>query len=250
MDGVLWRADEAIGDLPAIFDAIAARGLKVTLATNNSTKSPEAHQEKLASFGVNLDVSQITTSSMALAALLKETFPDGGELYIIGMEGLFDALEAEGFRVFSGDNLPENPIAVVTGMDWEMDYQKIANASLLIQKGLPFYASNPDKTYPTPAGLMPGAGTLIAAVETASGVTPIVAGKPSAFLFQLAMQKMGVLPEETLMVGDRLETDILGGQNAGCKTALVLSGVTTKERGEAWMPKVDVIAKNLGELVF
>ena len=250
MDGVLWRADEAIGDLPTVFDAIAARGLKVTLATNNSTKSPEAHQEKLASFGVNLDVSQITTSSMALAALLKETFPDGGELYIIGMEGLFDALEAEGFRVFSGDNLPENPVAVVTGMDWEMDYQKIANASLLIQKGLPFYASNPDKTYPTPAGLMPGAGTLIAAVETASGVTPIVAGKPSAFLFQLAMQKMGVLPEETLMVGDRLETDILGGQNAGCKTALVLSGVTTRERGEAWMPKVDVIAENLGELVF
>ena len=249
MDGVLWRADEAIGDLPTIFDAITARGLKVTLATNNSTKSPEAHQEKLASFGVSLDILQITTSSMALAALLKEKFPEGGDLYIIGMEGLFNAVEAVDFRVFSGNKLPENPIAVVAGMDWEMDYQKIANASLFIQKGAPFYATNPDKTYPTPEGLMPGAGTLLAAIETASGVAPLVAGKPQAYLFQLAMQRMGVSPEETLVVGDRLETDILGGQNAGCKTALVLSGVTTRERGEAWMPKVDIIAENLGELV-
>ncbi len=249
MDGVLWRADESIGDLPTIFNSITARGLKVTLATNNSTKSPELHQEKLASFGVNLDVSQVTTSSMALAALLKENFPEGGDLYIVGMEGLFNAVEAEGFRVFSGDNLPENPLAVVAGMDWKMDYQKIANASLFIQQGAPFYATNPDKTYPTPQGLMPGAGTLLAAVETASGVAPIMAGKPQAYLFQLAMQKMGVTSEETLMVGDRLETDILGGQNAGCKTALVLSGVTTRGRGEAWMPKVDIIANDLSELV-
>jgi 4-nitrophenyl phosphatase len=249
MDGVLWRGEEAIGDLPAIFDTITKRGLKVILATNNSTRSPEAHLEKLSKFDVKLDVSQITTSSMALAALLKEAFPKGGDLYIIGMEGLFRAVEAEGFRAFSGDELPEKPVAVLAGMDWKMDYQKIANASLFIQKGAPFYATNPDKTYPTPEGLMPGAGTLLAAVETASGVAPIVAGKPEAYLFQLAMQRMGVSPEETLVVGDRLETDILGGQNAGCKTALVLSGVTTRERGEAWMPKVDFIAGNLGEFL-
>ena len=250
MDGVLWRGEEAIGDLPAIFDAIAQRGLKVTLATNNSTKSPKAHLEKLAGFGVNLDISQITTSSMALAALLKETFPKGGDLYIIGMDGLFEAVEAEGFHAFSGDELPENPVAVVAGMDWEMDYQKIANASLFIQKGAPFYATNPDKTYPTPEGLMPGAGTLLAAIETASGVKPIVAGKPQPYLFQLAMRQMGVTPEETLMVGDRLETDVLGGQNAGCKTALVLSGVTSREDAEVWNPRPDLIIDELSSLFF
>jgi 4-nitrophenyl phosphatase len=249
MDGVLWRGEEAIGDLPAIFDAIAQRDLKVTLATNNSTRTPDAHLDKLASFGVKLDITQITTSSMALAALIKETFPKGGELYIIGMDGLFEAVEAEGFRAFSGDELPENPVAVVAGMDWEMDYQKIANASLFIQKGVPFYATNPDKTYPAPEGLMPGAGTLLAAIETASGGTPIVAGKPGPYLFQLAMQKMGISPAETLMVGDRLETDVLGGQNARCKTALVLSGVTTRERGEAWHPKMDILAENLTEVL-
>ena len=248
MDGVLWRGNEPIGDLPAIFDSIKARGLKVILATNNSTKIPEAHLVKLAGFGVKLDLSQVTTSSMAAAALLKEKFPQGGELYVVGMEGVFHAVGAAGFRVFHDDALPEKPVAVLAGMDWAMDYQKIANASILIQKGAPFYATNPDKTFPTPEGLMPGAGTLLAAIETASGVAPIMAGKPEPFLFQLAMQRMGVSAEETLVVGDRLETDILGGQNAGCKTALVLSGVTTKERGEAWMPKVDIIVDRLDSL--
>ena len=249
MDGVLWRGDEAIGDLPAIFETIAARGLKVTLATNNSTKTPEAHLAKLAGFGVKLNISQVTTSSMAAAALLKEKFPQGGDLYVVGMEGVFRAVEEAGFNVFYEDRIPSNPVAVLAGMDWAMDYQKIANASLLIQKGAPFYATNPDKTYPTPQGLMPGAGTLLAALETASGVSPIVAGKPEPFLFQLAMQRMGVSPEETLVVGDRLETDILGGQNAGCKTALVLSGVTTREQGEAWNPRVDLIVDGLGGLI-
>lgn len=250
MDGVLWRADEIIGNLPTIFDAIAARGLKVTLATNNSTRSPEAHLEKLAGFGVELDLSQIVTSSMAAAALLKERFPKGGNLYVVGMEGIIKAVEAQGFQAFTEGNIPDNPLAVVAGMDWELNYQKIAEAALLIQKGVPFYATNPDKTFPTPRGLMPGIGTLLSAISTASlDVEPIIAGKPEAYPFQLAMQRMGVSPSETLVVGDRLETDILGGQNAGCKTALVLSGVTTKERGEAWVPKMNFIAENLGELI-
>ncbi len=250
MDGVLWRGNEAIGDLPAIFDAIAERGLKVTIATNNSTRSPEDHLEKLAGFGVNLENAQVLTSSMATAALLKENFPKGGDLYVIGMEGLFEAVEAEGFRAFGEGNKPENPVAVVTGADWKIDYEKLANASILIQNGAPFYGTNPDKTYPTPQGLMPGAGSILAAIEAASGISPFVAGKPKPYLFQLAMRRMHVSPNETLMVGDRLETDVLGGQNAGCRTALVLSGVTTRERGEAWRPKADFIAENLGELVF
>ena len=249
MDGVLWREEEAIGNLPALFERIAARGLKVTLATNNSTKTPEAHLEKLTRFGVDLALSQVTTSSMAAAALLKENLPQGGEVYVLGMEGAFRAVAEAGFRVFHDDELPKNPVAVLVGMDWEMNYQKIANTSLLIQHGAPFYATNPDKTYPTPQGLMPGAGTLLAAIETASGVAPIIAGKPQPYLFELATRRMGVTPAETLVVGDRLETDILGGQNAGCRTALVLSGVTTASQAEAWRPKIDFISENLGVLL-
>ncbi|RLD03174.1 MAG: haloacid dehalogenase [Chloroflexi bacterium] len=249
LDGVLWKDLEAIGDLPANFEKIRALGLKVTLATNNSTRTSEERLEKLASFGVNTEGINILTSSIATAALLQEKFPQGGDLYVVGMEGIIGEVEKRGFRVFTEKNVPENPLAVVVGMDWALNYEKIANASILIQKGAPFYATNPDKTFPTPEGLMPGAGTLLAAIETASGVAPIMAGKPSPYLFELAMQKMGVSPAETLMVGDRLETDILGGQNAGCKTACVLSGVTARARAEAWLPKVDFIAADLAALL-
>ncbi|MBL6961180.1 MAG: HAD-IA family hydrolase, partial [Anaerolineales bacterium] len=114
----------------------------------------------------------------------------------------------------------------------------------------PYYATNPDNTYPSTFGQLPGAGSIIAALTAATGVDPIVAGKPEPYLFNLAMQQMGVSPEETLVVGDRLETDILGGRNAGCKTALVLTGVATREEGQAWIPKVDMIVENLSNIVF
>lgn len=250
MDGVLWRGGEALGDLPAIFEKIASRGLKVVLATNNSTRTPRAHFDKLASFGVQLSPDQIITSSMAVGALLRDHFPQGGSVYAVGMEGVFDALEKAGFRTYRDGEHPAKVDAVVAGMDQAFTYEKVANAARLIRKDAPFYATNPDKTFPTPQGLMPGAGTLLAAIEAASDVAPIVAGKPKAYLFQLAMRRMGVMPGETLMIGDRLETDILGGQNAGCKTALVLSGVSTREEGEAWQPKVDLIAENLSEIIF
>ena len=250
MDGVLWRADEPIGDLPAIFASIAERGLKVTLATNNSTRTPADYIKKLAKFGVYLDEAQVLNSSLAAAALLKEKFPAGGDVYVVGESGLVDALAAQGFTPFVGEEQPPAPLAVVAGLDKGINYEKLTRATLLIRAGVPYYATNPDKTFPTPHGQVPGAGTILAALTAATDVEPIVAGKPEPYLFKLAMQRMGVLPEETLVVGDRLETDILGGQNAGCKTALVLSGISTRERGEAWLPKVDMIVDELGELVF
>ena len=249
MDGVLWRGAEPIGDLPTLFKTIAARGLKVILATNNSTRTAEQHLEKVKSFGVELDVSQILTSSMATAAQLKEDFPDGGDLYVIGHEGITHAVEAEGFRVFQDNEMPENPVAVVSGIDWEITYKKIANAATLIRKGAPFYGTNPDKTFPTPNGLMPGAGTVLAAIETAGGKAPIISGKPEPYLLQLAIRRMGVMPNETLMVGDRLETDILGGQNAGCFTAQVLSGVSTRAEGKAMTPQPTIIADDLSTVL-
>ncbi len=245
MDGVLWRGNQPIGDLPAIFAEIKARQLKVTLATNNSTRTAEQHLEKVKGFGVALDVTQILSSSMATAAQLKEDFPNGGDVYVIGHEGITTALEHEGFRVFQEDAMPANPVAVVSGIDWEIDYKKIANAATLVRNGAPFYGTNPDKTFPTPNGLMPGAGTILAAIDTASGVAPIISGKPEPYLLQLAMRRMGVLPNETLMVGDRLETDVLGGQNAGCFTAQVLTGVSTRAEGEAIEKRPDIIADDL-----
>jgi len=257
MDGVLWRAGEPIGDLKANFEAIARRKLKVSLATNNSTRTSADYVQKLASFGVQIDESQVFNASSAAATLLKEKFPDGGDVYIVGESGLTDALTVQGFRPYTAEEndfppaLEKNsPVAVVSGLDLGISYKKLAHATLLIRAGVPFYATNPDKSYPSPYGQLPGAGAIHALLTAASGVEPIVAGKPIPYLFELAMQQMGVSPTDTLVIGDRLETDILGGQSAGCKTALVLSGVAAREEGEAWMPKVDIIVEKLSDLVF
>ncbi|MHC1740926.1 MAG: HAD-IIA family hydrolase [Anaerolineaceae bacterium] len=244
MDGVLWRENEAIGDLPGTFARFEKAGLKILLATNNATKTQEMYIDKLASMGVALQKEQIINSAMGVAYLLKKRFPKGGPVYVIGEIGLTSALEVAGF--YHSD---QNPIAVIASMDRQINFAKLKQATLFIRRGIPFYATNPDRTFPTPEGLIPGAGALLAALVTASDVEPIIAGKPSPTLYEFALEKLGTLPEETLAVGDRVETDILGGQKAGLRTALVLSGIATRAEGLAWTPKIDLIVPELGDLL-
>jgi len=244
MDGVLWRENDPIGDLNAIFRGFHETGLKVMLATNNATRTPAQYVEKITSLGGIVEEDQIVNSSMGVTYLLKKRFPQGGPVYAIGEIGLIRALEQEGFI-----QSEEPGLAVIGSMDREINFQKLKKATLLIRSGIPFYFTNPDRTFPTPEGLIPGAGSLLAALEAASDVTPIIAGKPSTTLFEFALERLGTKPEETLVVGDRLETDILGGQRAGCKTALVLSGIATKEEAEAWQPKSDLIVNDLSDLL-
>ncbi len=244
MDGVLWRENAAIGDLPWIFDRFAALDLRVVLATNNGTRTPEQYIQKISSFGVAVTKDQIINSAMAVAHLLKKRFPNGGPVYIIGEVGLSTALKDAGFY-----HAEENVLAVIGGMDRAIDFNKLKRATLLIRAGAPFYFTNPDRTYPTPEGLIPGAGSILAALEAACDVKAIIAGKPSPALFEFALENLGSAPENTLVVGDRLETDILGGQTVHCKTALVLSGVATAAEGESWTPKIDLILPELADLV-
>jgi 4-nitrophenyl phosphatase len=139
--------------------------------------------------------------------------------------------------------------AVVMGIDRGVNFQKVSEATLLVRRGIPFYATNPDKTFPTPRGEIPGAGAWYSIIVTATDVQPVVAGKPFPFLMELALEKLGTKKEETLVVGDRLETDIAAGQAAGCPTALVLSGVSTMEEADLWRPKIDIIASDLETLI-
>jgi len=125
----------------------------------------------------------------------------------------------------------------------------LKTASLLVRSGAPFIATNPDKTLPTPVGLVPGAGTLVAAVQTATDVAPYYVGKPAPELYNLALERLGTSPVNTLVVGDRLETDIAGAQALGCLTALVLSGATTAEMAAGWRPAPDCIARDLADLL-
>lgn len=243
MDGVLWKSNQPLCDLQGLFNNFEKEKIKVILATNNGTHSIDDYLGKLSQFGVNLMKWQIVTSSMALAYLVRKKIPKGGPVYIMGSLALKEAVVEQGFFHSTTDAQ-----AVVVGLDWEFNYKMIKDASLMIQKGLPFYFTNPDPTYPTPEGNVPGAGTLLAALEAATGVRAQLAGKPEPFLFELAMQRMDSAPDETIVVGDRLSTDILGGYNAGCFTVFVLSGVNSKNDLEKWNPQPDLIIDNISHL--
>lgn len=248
MDGVLWKGDAPIGDLPAIFERIRERGLIVAFATNNGTITPEQYVERLAGFGLTVQPWQVVTSSLGAAHLLNIKIPAGGPVFAIGEEGLMLALREKGFEPLSVEEA-EKAQAVVMGIDRDINFAKMCEATLLVRRGVPFYATNPDRTFPIPRGEIPGAGAWISVIVTASGIEPIYAGKPAPYLLELARERLGTDKAETLVVGDRLETDIAGGQGAGYPVALMLSGVSTREQGEAWRPVVDFFAQDLGTLV-
>ncbi len=245
MDGVLWRGSQPIGDLPAIFTRIEARGWRTILATNNATRTIEQYLERLRSYGVVLEPWQVINSAQATASYLSQRFPDGGPVYIIGEKGLYHALEQRGF--IPGE---DGAVAVVVGMDRELTYTKLRVATLLIRSGVPFVATNPDRTYPSPDGLVPGAGSILAALEAATYVHPIIAGKPDPEMYRIALERLETAPQETLVVGDRPETDIAGAQVLGCPSALVLSGVTSLEQAHAWQPPPELIAPDLASIVY
>jgi len=248
MDGVIWKADAPIGNLPEIFARIRERGLKFVFATNNGTRTPKEYQQKLANLGVDVEPAQVVTSALAVANMLAHKYPRGTKIFMIGGLGVREALEEKGFDLLSTENAPEAQ-AFVMGIDRDINFEKIAEATLLVRAGIPFYATNTDRTFPTPRGEIPGAGSWLSVITTATGVEPIVAGKPFPFMMELSLERLGTTKEETLIVGDRLETDIASGQAVGCPTAAVLSGVSTKEQAEAWKPSPTMIAENLAELV-
>jgi len=249
MDGVLWTENSPIGDLPKIFNFISDQKIKLSLATNNSTRTPEKYVEKLSEYGVtNVQEWQIITSSLVLANELSRLFPGKGDVYVIGEDGLIDAIENEGFSVVGADHA-DKVVAVAVGIDRNITFDKLRKATLLIRKGVLFLGTNPDKTFPTPDGLILGTGALLAALSAATDVSPKIMGKPSPDMIKLARNRLGSLPGETLVVGDRLETDIASGQADGCLTALVLSGVTQLEAVSGWHPAPDYCVENLSTLL-
>src|SRR4026209_639495 len=248
MDGVIWKADAPIGDLAEIFARIQARGLKYIFATNNGTKTPEQYAQRLVDFGVNAEPRQVVTSALGIAHILTQKFPPGTKVFMIGEDGVHQALNEKGFEILSVEDAP-NAQVVVMGLDRGVDFAKILEATLLVRRGIPFYATNPDKTFPTPRGEIPGAGAWISVITTATDIEPIYAGKPYPFMMELSLEMLGRKNEETLVVGDRLETDITAGQAIGCPTALVLSGVATREQAGAWKPKIDIIIDDLTTLI-
>jgi 4-nitrophenyl phosphatase len=237
MDGVLWHGETPVPGLASFFDEIDRRQIGYILATNNATKTQQQYAEKFKRFGVEVPVERILTSSEATAGYLREAHPLWRSAYVIGEIGLQKAMTDKGFEILD-DNIEElaslRADVVVVGMTRHFCYRHLATANLLINQGAAFVGTNPDVTFPHELGKMPGAGSILAFLETSSGVTPEVIGKPNGIMFREAIRRLRAAIASTVMVGDRLNTDIAGAQAIGLRTILLLSGISTKEDlGEA-----------------
>ena len=242
MDGVLYRGDRPLPGLHEFFAFMRARPLPFILATNNSTRTPDEYVEKLARLGVRISRDEVLSSGLATARVLAREYPPGTRVHVFGTPALRQAMSGQGFALAD-----EDVALVVASMDWDVNYEKLKRATMLIDRGASFVATNLDPNLPTDAGLMPGTGSLIAALRTASGVEPRVIGKPEPTLFQLAMAQMNASPETTAVIGDRVDTDILGGRRAGLVTICVLSGSSSRAEAEAFGP--DFIYEDVADLL-
>jgi 4-nitrophenyl phosphatase len=184
----------------------------------------------------------VLVSGQAAARYLAGEYRPGTRVYVFGMPALKQAMTAEGFVLADKDVQ-----LVVASMDREVSYEKLKRASLLIREGARFIATNLDPTNPSEEGLLPGTGSMIAALETASGVRPNAIGKPEPIMYQLAMKQMGAQPKTTAAIGDRADTDILGGKRAGLTTICVLSG--SSNRSEALAFEADMIFEDIADLL-
>src|SRR5512139_4200714 len=225
MDGVLWRGPEPLPGLAEFFQFLRQHDIHFVCATNNASALPGKLAGRLQGWGADVQPEEIVTSSVATADYLADTLPAGARLYVVGMEGLRVPLLQRGFEIAE-----DNVAAVVAGIDWQLTYEHLKRAALNIRAGAKFVGTNSDRTFPSSEGIIPGAGAILAAIETGSGVKPIVMGKPEPYLYEVALKHMQAVPAQTLVLGDRLETDILGAVRLKLKSALVLSGVTTREQ--------------------
>jgi 4-nitrophenyl phosphatase len=226
MDGVHYRGEVPLPGVPELLAELRSRGREYMLATNNSSATPASYVTKLARMGIEVPEAAILTSALATRDYLAANLPVDSGLYVIGSPALREVLYA-GTTFFPVEEEDERPAAVVVGLDREFSYAKLKAANRALREGARFVATNTDATLPTESGLVPGAGSIVAAVSVASGQTPVVIGKPETLLLELAMQRLGVGPAAAVMIGDRLDTDVIAGVRAGMLSVLVLTGVST-----------------------
>lgn len=231
MDGVIYIEDDPIdGSLEAV-RSLREEGRELIFLTNNSTKTRGEYKEKLSGFGLEVDESEIMTSAYATSLRLSK-LAERKTCFVIGEEGLKKELRNVGFEILSRENA-ENASYVVVGMDRELTYDKVWGGLTAILSGAEFIATNPDSTYCTKEGLAPGAAASIGALAAAAEEEPSeIIGKPSPYMLETSMDLLGVSPEKTAIIGDRLDTDIRAGKKLGLTTILVLTGVETEKEVE------------------
>lgn len=243
LDGVVYAGDGAIGGAVSTLRELGQRGIPVVYVTNNASRSPQSVAEHLSSFGLEVAADQVFGSAAAGVSLLTEVLEGSAgyasssappaSVLVVGSDFLRDEVERAGHRVVTG--AADRPDAVIQGFDPTVSWTDLAQAAYAIQHGAHWIATNADLTIPRAEGIAPGNGALIDAISRATGTRPHAAGKPEPLLFHRAARAVGA--HHPLVVGDRLDTDILGGNRAGYSTALVLTGVDTEETARAAAPE-------------
>src|SRR5436305_7163078 len=241
MDGVIYRGHELISGADRFVEQLRVREIPFCFLTNNSQRTRRDVVTKLARMGVDVEEDHIFTSAMATARFLALQKP-GGTAFVIGEGGLLTALHENGYAVVDHD-----PDYVVVGEGRTFNLELVEAAVRMILGGAKLVATNLDPSCPTPDGLRPGCGALVALLEMAAGVKAFSAGKPSPLMMRAARKELGLTTDETTMIGDTMETDILGGVQLGFHTVLVLSGGTRPEDLGRYAYRPEVVVDSLAE---
>ena len=221
LDGVAYRGPHAIPTAPpALADARAA-GMRIVFVTNNASREPQTVAEHLTGLGIPASADEVMTAAQAVAALMRQSLPDGASVYVVGGRGLRTSVSQAGFRLV--ESAEDRPDAVVQGFSPDVSWRELAEASYAVSAGSRFFASNKDLTIPNDRGTAPGNGSLVNVVVAATGVNPPGAGKPEPAMFTMAAQQAGA--QRPLVIGDRLDTDLKGARAAGFPGLQVLTGV-------------------------
>ena len=243
MDGTLYLGDTLFPFAAGFLQAIRDSGASYLFLTNNSSKGTDAYVEKLTRLGIPASPGDFFTSMDAACSHLRAHYR-GRRIYALGTESFKAQLRREGFPVT--DRVEEGVDCLLMGYDTELTYQKLVDASVLLGRGVEYLATNPDWVCPTAFGYVPDCGSIAQALEHATGRLPRFLGKPEPEIALLAMEKAGVKPGETVLVGDRIYTDILCGKRAGAATILVFSGETTPEVCRQSATQPDFAVENAG----
>jgi NagD protein len=226
MDGVLVHEEQAIPGADRFLAALRERGIPHMLLTNNSIYTRRDLAARLRASGLEVDEESIWTSALATGKFLEDQRP-GGSAFVIGESGLTTALHSAGYTLTERD-----PDYVILGETRTYSFERITQAIRLVAAGARFIATNPDPTGPTPAGPLPATGSVAALISRATGVDPYYVGKPNPLMMRSALNALDAHSETTAMVGDRMDTDVVSGLEAGLHTILVLTGVTTPQEAE------------------
>ena len=249
MDGVVYVGSRLLPGVQQMLDYLERTGRKWLCVTNNASRTPAQFVEKLTAMGVRAKPEQILGSAEATAGWLAEQIEhhgwSRGKVIIVGQDGLRAALEQHGFELTTD---PAEAAYAIAGINFELTYEELAGVALAIRRGARFLGTNSDPSYPSERGLLPGAGSILAQLTTATGVEPTVIGKPNRGMYDQAIRRIGARADEVMMVGDRYDTDISGALAMGLATTGVLTGVSSRHDFESASKPPQIIAADLLEL--